>query len=228
MAFGKIPAYRKYELFMERYRSAADEFIIPHVNSFSKENPARLLDIGSGDGYLKYFCDQENIDFHGVEIQPRRIKICEEMGYKINTFNIETDRFPYDDNSYDIIVASHVIEHLYNPEAAIKEIHRVLKPNGIVVIGVPMHVNWISKLLYIKEKFFPAPPLGHHQFYTMNTLKKLLNRFKVEDIRGFRLISSRKRFNWEDNYKFYRFNTWWGLKFPFLSPEVNVIGRKQA
>ena len=226
LAFGKIPSYRKYELFMERYRSAAEDFINPFVSKFSSSGPAKLLDIGSGDGYLKFFCEQQNIEFHGIELHPRRIKVCQELGYDIKSFNIEKERFPYQDNQYDVIVASHVLEHLYHPEITLKEMYRTLKPGGIIIIGVPMHVSWIAKIMLLKEKLFPAAEFDHHQFYSMKSLKEFLKEYKVIDIRGFRLISSRKRFNWEDNYKFYQFNTWWGKRFPAFSPEVNVVIQK--
>lgn len=94
LAFGKILAYRKYELFMERYRSAADDFILPYVSSLPPESKTQLLDIGSGEGYLKYFCDSGEIDFHGIEINPRRREVCERLGYRMSSFDIEKHIFP--------------------------------------------------------------------------------------------------------------------------------------
>lgn len=225
LAFGKILSYRKYELFMERYRSAADDFIIPHVEKLP-DNKARLLDIGSREGYLKYFCDNGKIDFHGIEINPRRREVCERLGYQMSSFDIERHIFPFETNSFDIVVASHVLEHLYQPEDTMKEILRVLRPGGIAIIGVPMHSCFIASILKLKEKIRPAALYDHHQFFCMKTLKKFFQNYEVIDIRGFRLISSRKRFGWEDNFSFYTWNTWFGKKYPSLTAEVNVVIRK--
>ncbi len=53
-------------------------------------------------------------------------------------FDAETERFPYGDNSFDLVVWSEVIEHLTeNPVHTLGEIHRVLKPGGCVVISTP-------------------------------------------------------------------------------------------
>ncbi|MEX1104202.1 MAG: methyltransferase domain-containing protein, partial [Dehalococcoidia bacterium] len=53
-------------------------------------------------------------------------------------FDAETERFPFDDNSFDVVIWSEVIEHLtQNPVHTLGEIHRVLKPGGCVVISTP-------------------------------------------------------------------------------------------
>lgn len=226
LAFGKIQSYRKYELFMERYRSAADDFILPHVNKLPSDSEVKLLDVGSGKGFLKYFCDTDKIQYFGIELDPKRIEICKNIGYSISSFDIEKSAFPYESDSFEVVVASHVLEHLYHPENAMKEIYRVLKPGGIAIIGVPMHTWLVSKILLLKEKLFPAAQYDHHQFLCMSSLKNFFKDYKVIDIRGFRLISSRKRFTWEDNYGFYKWNIEFGKRFPFLTSEVNVVIKK--
>jgi SAM-dependent methyltransferase len=225
LAFDRIPAFRKYELFMERYRSPVDDFILPHIHGIDKP---KILDVGSGHGYLKYFFPKEKeIEISGVELDEKRIESCKKIGYKeIVSFNIEKETFPFEDNSFDIVVAMHVVEHLYYPHIAIKEMHRILKKGGLLIIGVPMHIKPVAAVQRIKEKIFPSNWWEHHQFYTMKSLRNSLSDYDIKDIRGFRLISSRKNFNWEDNLKFYQFNTWWGKTFPGLSSEVNVIIQK--
>ncbi|MND06470.1 hypothetical protein D3C83_278630 [compost metagenome] len=52
------------------------------------------------------------------------------------------------------------------------------------------------------------------------------DRFAVVDQRGLRLISARKRADWEEREWFWRFNRWWGRRFPALTPEVNLFLRK--
>lgn len=228
IAFGRIPAYKKYELFMERYRSAVDDFIVPYLEENSpKDRKVRILDVGSGEGNLKYFFeDLSDIEFTGIEISENRQEMCRKLGYEIISFDIEKEKFPFEDNHFDVVVASHVIEHLYHPKVALKEIQRVTKKDGMVVIGVPMHSWWLSSILYIKEWLFPSRPHQHHQFYTMHSLKKFCSSFKILDIRGFRIISARKKFNWENNVNFYKFNTWFGRTFPRFSAEVNIVLKK--
>lgn len=57
--------------------------------------------------------------------------------------DLETDKFPFEDNSIDYAVANHVIEHITNLTHLMNEVHRVLKPGAIFHIEVPV-ANSIS------------------------------------------------------------------------------------
>ncbi|MGH2608236.1 MAG: class I SAM-dependent methyltransferase [Tepidiformaceae bacterium] len=62
----------------------------------------------------------------------------EEHRYECVCFDAETERFPFDDNTFDLVIWSEVIEHLtQNPVHTLGEVHRVLKPGGCVVISTP-------------------------------------------------------------------------------------------
>lgn len=52
--------------------------------------------------------------------------------------SVDLQRLPFDDKSYDFVFASHVLEHIPDDEKAISEIRRILKPNGIAILPVPL------------------------------------------------------------------------------------------
>jgi ubiquinone/menaquinone biosynthesis C-methylase UbiE len=52
--------------------------------------------------------------------------------------NVDLQKLPFGDQTYDFVFASHVLEHVPNDEKAISEIRRILKPNGIAVLPVPL------------------------------------------------------------------------------------------
>jgi SAM-dependent methyltransferase len=52
--------------------------------------------------------------------------------------NVDLQQLPFDDESYDFVFASHVLEHIPDDEKAISEIRRILKPNGIAILPVPI------------------------------------------------------------------------------------------
>jgi SAM-dependent methyltransferase len=65
-----------------------------------------------------------------------------ERVFEYDSFNVETDEFPYPDDTFDVVVFSELIEHLaLNPVWALSEIHRVLKPGGHVVITTPNRLS---------------------------------------------------------------------------------------
>ena len=52
--------------------------------------------------------------------------------------NVDLLNLPFEDQSYDFVFASHVLEHIPNDEKAISEIRRILKPNGVAILPVPL------------------------------------------------------------------------------------------
>jgi len=71
--------------------------------------------------------------------------------------DLEKIPYPFDDNSVDEVVLSHVLEHLWiKPTLVIEEIHRILKPNGIFILKLPIQTNIIQ---HVRNK---------HSIYYMN------------------------------------------------------------
>ena len=48
---------------------------------------------------------------------------------------------PFEDNTYDVILCNHVLEHIPNDTKAMQELYRVLKPNGIAILQIPQDLN---------------------------------------------------------------------------------------
>jgi len=232
LAFGRVPAFRSHELFMERYRAAA-EFLDPRPVDCATPRRA-LLDLGSGEGLLKYFVTAADIDWHGVEQSAKRRRLCAWLGYRMVDVDIASDRLPYPDASFDLVAASHVLEHLTDRDHCLREIDRVLKPGGLLFLALPVKLAPFAWLLntYYRLKVRALAAETAHAFSAASLqvwLRGVLgDRYVVRDLRGLRLISARRRANWEESERFYRFNTWWGRRYPALTPEVNLILEKRA
>ncbi len=93
------------------------------------------LDIGCGNG--KFIRDMNSIgwQFEGVEFNPIAVDICHKAGLKVFHGDLHTAAFK--DNSFDIISARHVIEHIPDPVNFMNEIARILKSGGRLVIKTP-------------------------------------------------------------------------------------------
>lgn len=232
MAFGKIPAFCKYELYIERYRSAAEiaRAELPRRDSLS------VLDVGSGRGRLKYFFDfHDRIDWHGIEVLDEMMRICSDIGYTMHRHDIDQAALPFADESFDLVAGLHVLEHLADPGKAIAEMARVLRPGGLLVLGVPTKPPLVAEsigLYYaLRQALRPTAGRTCNAYSASNFAaflrRRLGNAFTLVDLRGFRLFSARRRLPLENYRWFYEASTWFGRRAPGLTPEINAILRKQ-
>lgn len=98
------------------------------INSFSKKK-FNLLDIAPSQPLQKYLKSLQNIiDYHSADLSS---ELAED---KIDI----TDMYMYKNETYDIIICSHVLEHVQDDRKAIKEIYRILKKDGWAIIMVPI------------------------------------------------------------------------------------------
>lgn len=102
--------------------------VYPRVSSRTK---GKILDYGCGIGDLISY----NKNIIGVDINKYCTDYCVERGF--SAFAIENNKLPFDDNEFSTIILDNVFEHLENPEDQFKEIKRVIKNSGALIIGVP-------------------------------------------------------------------------------------------
>lgn len=112
-------------------------YLIKKYRSNFGEN-IKILDAGCGAGLL--LKEMESFGTcYGIDISQKAVDFCKKRGVS-NVQVADVAGIPYPDNTFDVVVALDVIEHLEKDEEAIKEIYRVLKPQGIAIITVPAFV----------------------------------------------------------------------------------------
>ena len=112
----------------------------------------------------------------------------EVISYPYKQFNIEQEVFPYDDNTFDVVLFCEIIEHLQNdPVHALMEIRRILKPGGKLVVTTPnvARLENVLKLIDGENIYDPYSDYGpygrHNREYNQRDLHCLLseNGFRV-------------------------------------------------
>jgi SAM-dependent methyltransferase len=115
------------------------------LNLLDKDSEAQFLDLGCDDGILtKQLADiigTSNV--YGVEIVEKSIAESQKRGIKVSSFDLNKD-FDFKDNSFDVVHANQVIEHLYDSDKFLSEIYRVLKPNGYAIISTENASSWCN------------------------------------------------------------------------------------
>ena len=142
------------------------------INSLS-ENKGKILDIGAGVGDFLAFVKQDGWQTIGVEPSQKAREIAINKG--VNFVNETSD---LENNSFDIITMWHVLEHVPNLEFQIKELKRLLNPNGTLVIAVPNFKSFDAK--YYKE-YWAAFDVPIHFWHFSKTAIKLL--FEKENMK---------------------------------------------
>lgn len=101
------------------------------ISSFSPNMHGRLLDVGCGSKpYQKLFSSVTHYDGLEIDTPANRLSKRADYFYDGNTF-------PFEDEAYDGVICNQVLEHVFNPDQFLKEIRRVLKPNGNLLLTVP-------------------------------------------------------------------------------------------
>jgi SAM-dependent methyltransferase len=124
---------------VERDRLSKDERkaflanIGTELRSIHSRTPGRILDVGCGPGYLMSGIDKE-WERHGVEISAVAAEYAAQWG-KIHFGTLESANYP--DTFFDVVVLFHVIEHVPDPAELIREIRRILKVDGLLILGTP-------------------------------------------------------------------------------------------
>lgn len=161
-------------------------------------NFLKKLPVDLGQGKLRYTTKGKLIALELVEKLPASLvqaldvgcregyysNLLLKMGYQVTSIDIEKSYqncqivdanhpLPYTENTFDLIWCSEVIEHLNNPQTAIQEFRRLLKPSGQAIITTPNSHFWLYKLLNV----FGLTPRKlqnptHQHFFELADIKK--------------------------------------------------------
>ena len=151
-----------------------------------KVSGKKVLDIGCANGYLgKKVLDKGNYVV-GVDISEKAVKNAEKILNKVLVLDVENEKFPFKEDTFDIIICSEVIEHLFEPNEFLKKIHKLLKKDGQLIITTPNFLYWGHRLKFLRGNFQykEEGPFdrGHIHFYTYKNLVEDLKlaKFKIK------------------------------------------------
>lgn len=135
------------------------------INNIQKSKGS-LLDIGAGTGEFLFVAKENGWNCVGVEPSEKAKAIALKKGVSFS----ETTNL-LEDHSFDVITMWHVLEHVPNIEDQIRELKRLLKPNGTILIAVPNFNSYDAKQYGV---FWAAYDVPRHLWHFSKTAIKLL------------------------------------------------------
>lgn len=153
----------------------------------------KLLDIGAGGGTdlrnIQEKLFNYNMSLYGIDSYKPNTKKLRKIGISAYQANIERDNLPFEDNYFDIVIANQVVEHAKDIFFIFSEISRILKKEGVVIVGIPNLAAFHNRiLLFLGEQ--PAcirMPGPHVRGITKGAFCQFITTddyFKVDLIKG--------------------------------------------
>lgn len=141
----------------------------------------KLLDVGCGLGFFlesaeKYY------DAHGIDISEYSIREARKRTKRSKLSIGNATNLNYENEFFDVITAFDLLEHISSPIKALKDFHRVLKPNGIIIVRVP-NVSSIGEKIK-KDGWFGYTDKTHISLLSNNDWLNLTKKtdFEILDI----------------------------------------------
>lgn len=118
---------------------------------FERSHPPRVLDIATGGGFLANALAREGFGVVGIDVSEQSLSIARSRDSTRTVEYLRADALslPFSDASFDAVCLMDFLEHVEDPEAAIAEATRVLRPAGLLFFHT-FNRNWLSWLVVIR------------------------------------------------------------------------------
>jgi SAM-dependent methyltransferase len=109
--------------------------------------PASVVDVGCGDGAATILASQINPGHRivGVDWSADALRHARRRGLTLVRAEVESAGLPIASGSADVVIMSELIEHLVDPDSALEESWRVLKPGGTLLLSTPNMAAWYNR-----------------------------------------------------------------------------------
>jgi 2-polyprenyl-3-methyl-5-hydroxy-6-metoxy-1,4-benzoquinol methylase len=157
--------------------SKLEKTFFPAGGQLRADSPS-ILDIGCATGALLASLRDNGWRVTGVEISPGGLYAKNERKLDVRNIPLEENNFP--DGSFDIVLASHLIEHLNEPKTFLEETYRILKNNGYLFITTPDVSGFQSRIFGSRWR---SAIFDHLYLFSGRTLSRMLKNV------GFKIVS---------------------------------------
>ena len=159
--------------------------IVRAWNSISKPPHPRVVELGCGNGAIAHRLDQLNFlsGYRGFDISESGIAQAKQRNSSNLSFSVAATPVPLEDDSADVVIMSHVVEHLEHPRELIYEARRIAP---VLIVEVPMELN-----RGLSEDY-DWNPVGHINKYDRKSIRQLIQTCRFDIVGQFTTNPSRE------------------------------------
>ena len=139
----------------------------------------RVLDLGCRDGALtRAYADGNEVV--GVDADREALAAAQKLGIETRWADLD-DALPFEDGTFDVVVAGELLEHLRDPRRVVSEVLRVLRPGGAFVASVPNAYRLKNRLRFVLGRK-PEEDPTHLQMFSAADVRALLAGFEEPQV----------------------------------------------
>lgn len=134
---------------------------------------AAVLEIGGGAAEFSQRLRNMGHQVTFVDLSQSNVTRAAELGFVAHQLDLNLGLPPIADSSFDVVVMLEIIEHVVAVEQLLKEVHRVLKPGGSLILSTPNFAYWPNRLRILFGKLSHDEGY-HYRFFTPSVLRRRL------------------------------------------------------
>jgi len=178
-----------FDKLAENYASTSDgmhskALYGPVLQKLSTFSFASILDNGCGTGELLALISAgEGVAVSGIDISPQMLRIAnEKLGEEADMRLGDSEELPWGDNWFDVVTCINAFHHYPNPQKALREIHRVLKKEGLLILADPWLPSPAIQLTNLLIALIASNIYGDVRLYSESAIRRLLEECQFKAI----------------------------------------------
>lgn len=146
----------------------------------------RLLDVGCGVGTISLELQKRGFEVYGIDFSSVAIEKAGEKGLNAIECDVDKGGIPFGDDYFDVVWAGDIVEHVFDPIFLFKEMARVLKTTGKLLLTTPNDLNVFTRTgIFITGKspqsdiYRKLKQCKHHTMFSLELLQYMLNEARL-------------------------------------------------
>lgn len=181
------PKERENKLYRNGKRceiSKAEGILFKYLEKHVKKG-SQILDIGCGSGEITQRIKEKGYEITGLDFSSVAVDLAKGLGLNCQVVDLDTG-IPFDNDTFDVVWAGDVIEHVFDPIFVLKEVNRVLVSEGMLLCTIPYDVKLTTRLRilfghsYQEGVYRKFGQYKHHTFFSIPLMKYMFKEASLQ------------------------------------------------